>query len=1104
MNLRALASAFVKEGGIGLALLVLVVLLVWLGGDYLGLSPAIGQAVIVAIFALGVVLFVARRIMARKQVRALASKFEELAEEDADATLPQRKQKQQEIAAQLREGVAHLRLSEHGEASVTTHPWYLVVGPSDAGKSSLLEASGLGFAQMGRSRKPVAEAGSTRDLDWWVTNSAVFLDVPGRFISDSDSPFEWPAFVGALKEARADAPISGVIVVIPVPEIVALKTDEVEPYAKNIRDRLDELSNQCKWVFPVYVAFSKCDRIKGFKEAFGSLAEEERRGLWGTTLPFAVDENRNYRTIFHDECNRLADPLRQQVLAALASDGPPAIKEQTALFPRQMFLAQRRMGEVLGAVFRPNPFIETGLLRGFYFVSATQGGPSLDLVLESTANESPIAASERAPFFISQLFAEILPPDRYLARLSVKEGKRRRALNTAAATFSIAACIVLAALMTMAFADRQESIQRLQAASGDNLVQVDALRQALVAADDKRPLTTSLVPFPGNPEAKAVNAGRVSYFKRLQAILIQPTANRLQEEAGSLRNRSEKSIKDYDVLLAKLLALRMLNGRLEPRPEVLRPEFDATAAALAADASSRQLLFQQADYLLSQPERFKEYPASTDSQLLEALQTQLAGALWIEAAFSDILKAAPADLPALARDDLVAGPGRDFVQLSRAVPGLFTQQGYDSYVAGAIASQAARLATRFAQLGENKPAWSVAAELNDRYLLEHAAAWRNAQESFSVRDFDSLPEAVMGLRHLCGPESAMRELMRGLREGGALKLADGSMRQASSDDLKWLDQALALLHKLPLAMDEMLQATSRGSHLLEYQASGKLDALVKTFNEVAAGMDDVLVGAPKEIRDQSTAAIRRLLNSAIEELRQEAQQEAEFLWRTDVQEVFQSDLAAFYPFSAQALSEAPLGAFARMFNPKSGRLWRTLSILNALREQVTNRQPLVEFSAGFSEAIERAASLRDALFLDGTEAMAVNFNVTLERGEGAADMSLSSGDKSVTCNGPGGRKGELSWTQEKPLGARVQVRLGDDRWLQRDHATQNWGMVRMFAAASRTMVSETRVKCAWVFTYDVGGAKINVLGYAEFEFKGAVFAFDPELYHALALPQRLK
>lgn len=1098
MNLRATASAFVKEGGLGLAVIVLLVLLVWLGGDYFGLSPVISQAIIVGIICVGAALFVTRRILSHRQAKKLATKFLELAAEDADATLGERKAKQQEIAALLREGVAHLRMSEHGEKAVSELPWYLVVGSAGAGKSMLLEQSGLGFAQMGRTRKSVSEAGTTRDLDWWLTKTAVFLDVPGRYISSNDSPFEWPAFVGALKEARAHAPVSGVVIVISVPEILDLKNDEVEPYAKNIRDRLDELSAQCRWVFPVYVVFSKCDAVCGFAEAFGNLAEEERRQAWGATLPFKIDENRNYRTIFHDECNRLSEPLREQILAALAQDAPPAQKEQTAMFPRQVFLAQRRMGEVLGAVFRPNPFIETGLLRGFYFASATQGGALHDLVKEARSEQRVL---ERAPYFISQLFTDILPPDRYLARLSMKEGRRRRALATALGAASVAAALLLSTLMALAFLDHQQSIERLQAAhaQSDEFARLNELRQALVASDARRVLARA-IPMAG-AEARVQNTARIEYFALARKLLAQPAADEIQARLRTARSNGYRSMADYDAALAQSVALHMLSGTTPASADGLRPELSKAVKVLAAgDAAREAALHAHVEYLLEDPERLKQVTPALDSALLEAVDADLKGALWIQVAYNDLVRAAPELAPAT-RETLVSGPGREFILLKTPVPGLFTQRGYDDYVAAAINRRADELAARFGALGENRPAWAIAAEISDHYADDHAAAWRRAQESFSTKDFEGLAECASALKSLCGRESAIRELLVAFRQARTLKLANGTLRNSATDDMKWLDGALAPLANIPPQLEAMLQSASSTDPVLDYLQAGKLEALVKLFNETARAMDDALSAAPAELRPQYQAVLDRLLEGTVAELSQQAQADGERLW-LGVLSAFTSDLGTYFPFNAQSVGEAPLNTVARMLNPKSGTFWSAVKRLEGLKSGEitighipnTRRVRLVAYSPEFAAALARAEQLRDALF-NGEESINVKFSVLYSRNPGIDDISFATGSGRRTLNDPG--TGELAWTQEKPTGVKLQARLGEN-WSSRDYSTQSWGLIRLLADARRSSVDAARVKCTWKFTQD--GRNADAV--AELEFKSGKVLL-PEMFSKLALPEKV-
>lgn len=1102
MNLRALISAFIKEGGIGLAVIVLLVMMVLVGGDYFELEPRLTQALMAGIVFAGLAIYAARRIMARRQARKLTSKFMELAAEDADATLGERKARQQEIASLLREGVAALRLSEQGEQAVTRLPWYLVIGPAGAGKSTLLEASGQNFAPLGRARRPVTEAGTTRDLDWWVGGQGVFLDVPGRYISDASAPFEWPAFVSALKETRAQAPVSGVLVVIPLPEILALKNDELEPWAKNIRDRLDELSGQCRWVFPVYVVFSKCDCVKGFDAAFSNLATEGRRQAFGATLPFAIDENRNYRTIFHDECNRLSEPLRLQVLASLAQDLPAALKESMALFPRQFFLAQRRMGEVLGPVFRPNPFIETGLLRGFYFTSATQGGALHDLVSERV-EPRPVPV-ETAAFFVEQIFADVLPPDRFLARLSLKESQRRRVLSTALAAASLLLALMVSAGMALAFSERRQSIVSLAQARAhpDPLARMDALRDALLQAEGNRSPVTRIFVFSGDPEGRALGEARQEYHQALRAHVIQPAADTLAAEIQRLRDQQVRSIADYDRMLAAFSALRALAGRGDLNAEALRPELERTLALLAPQAATREILFRQSDYLLARPGELASCRAQIASGLLEIVDRELRGALWIEAAFAEVLREAPADLPAVNLEDLVASPGRSYLALGQPVPGLYTQRGYDTYAGPAMASRAREIARRYGALGENRPAWSVEASLTDYYADAYARAWDDAQASFAVADFASLSDCAAGLKHLTGPDSAMRELMVSLRAGRTLLLKNGTQRNAAGDDLKWLDSGLSQLRTVQTALEAMLQRTHAGSHLMEYLAQEKLDALLDTLNGVARGMEDVVAAAPRESRGRMGAVLSALLGGVIRELREAALAEAGEVWRASVASTWRLDLAPYYPFNAESVSEASPGTVSRLLNPKNGNLWVALAQMEKLRAKAVNGRPLLEYGPEFSAALERAARLRDLLF-DGGETLSVPFSVVFDRGEGVSDVGFTLGDKSVTYTDLGTKAAEFAWTESMAPGVRIQARVGQSLWLTRSYPAQKWAIVRLFSDARRTPVGEQRVKCAWVFTQVLGTRTLSFMAYAEFEFRSGV-AFDPALFTELKLPETMR
>src|SRR5207302_8078863 len=68
-------------------------------------------------------------------------------------------------------------------------PWYMIIGPPGAGKTTALLNSGLKFPlAQGSGKGPIAAVGGTRYCDWWFTEEAVLIDTAGRYTTqDSDA-----------------------------------------------------------------------------------------------------------------------------------------------------------------------------------------------------------------------------------------------------------------------------------------------------------------------------------------------------------------------------------------------------------------------------------------------------------------------------------------------------------------------------------------------------------------------------------------------------------------------------------------------------------------------------------------------------------------------------------------------------------------------------------------------------------------------------------------------------------------------------------------------------------------------------------------------------
>jgi type VI secretion system protein ImpL len=196
-------------------------------------------------------------------------------------------------------------------------PWYLIIGPPGAGKTTALVNSGLKFPlAVSGAAQPVPGVGGTRNCDWWFTDEAVLIDTAGRYTTqDSDAESDrkgWLGFLALLKKHRARQPINGVIVAISLSDLMTSGEQELGAHAIEIRNRLREIHETLKISFPVYVLFTKADLVAGFMEHFGGLDETRRRMVWGATFQDA-DHHKNMIGEVPAEFDALVRRLSEEV-----------------------------------------------------------------------------------------------------------------------------------------------------------------------------------------------------------------------------------------------------------------------------------------------------------------------------------------------------------------------------------------------------------------------------------------------------------------------------------------------------------------------------------------------------------------------------------------------------------------------------------------------------------------------------------------------------------------------------------------------------------------------------------------------------------------------
>src|SRR5271166_5435786 len=301
---------------LGVALLAI---LIWLFGPFLAfLEDWITRAIIVAVMLLiwaGVNFWLDRR--KKKNEAALVEGVTAVQTTDPTAIASA-----EEVAAMREKLTTALSLLKRASGSrgyLYEQPWYAIIGPPGAGKTTALLNAGLRFplaAEMGQDA--VAGVGGTRLCDWWFTDEAVLIDTSGRYTTqDSNAAVDragWEAFLDLLKRTRTRQPLNGVLVAIGLSDIARAPEPERIAHARAIRQRVKELETKLGVRMPVYLLFTKADLIAGFTEFFSGLDRDKRAQVWGATFPLEA-KDAEPAALFGDEFLALVARLDDQLLA---------------------------------------------------------------------------------------------------------------------------------------------------------------------------------------------------------------------------------------------------------------------------------------------------------------------------------------------------------------------------------------------------------------------------------------------------------------------------------------------------------------------------------------------------------------------------------------------------------------------------------------------------------------------------------------------------------------------------------------------------------------------------------------------------------------------
>ena len=312
------------------------------------------------------------------------------------------------LREKIKEAIAAVKVS-----TLYTLPWFIIIGPSAAGKSTLLRHSGLHFPYSRHKDIDIKGFAGTRNCDWWFADEAIILDTAGRYTTEADDKPEWLAFLDMLKKFRRRAPINGVIVALSLSDILHSTEQEIEDHVQVIRARLDELIDRLGVVFPVHIILTKCDLLDGFQAYMADMGIDGREQVWG----FQLNSRRYDEASVVDALQSLYSKLCDMRMHKLTLQPQSAERIEILAFPTVFHEMTKKLKPFLELLLKENPYQEQADFKGVYLTSAYQG---------QKTNPS---------FFVKHLFKKIIFQDKFLVR-SEYARKMNLSLHTCSAVLS--------------------------------------------------------------------------------------------------------------------------------------------------------------------------------------------------------------------------------------------------------------------------------------------------------------------------------------------------------------------------------------------------------------------------------------------------------------------------------------------------------------------------------------------------------------------------------------------------------------------------------------------------------------------------------------------
>ncbi len=731
----------------------------------------------------------------RRQSREMADEIVESVDTDADDVTSE---ELGELRAKFKKAIAELRKSKNGRRNLRELPWYVIIGPPGAGKTTAIVNSGLQFPLADSTGKAaVGGIGGTRNCDWWFTNQAVLIDTAGRYTTqESDAAADnaaWLGFLGLLKKYRKRQPINGAMIAISLSDLSLQDEMTQKSHAQAVRRRLNELRETLGVRFPVYVLFTKADLIAGFSEFYDNLGKEEREQVWGFTMP--LDQSKAEASPiegFDAEFALLLGQLNAQSLERMQTETDHQRRALIAGFPSQVASMRGVARSFLNEIFQDNRFEKRHMLRGVYFTSGTQEGTPIDRLMLSMAQTFGIGrqaigsgqGSGRS-YFLTRLFEQVVFPEAGLVSADDKVERRYKWARRAAIAATVLIALTTGALWVRSYMGNAALIADAGAHVSAYQDAAAILPPSPVGDTDLPPVVDALNilrDMPGNPVLSDPEPERHLTYGLYQGEVIGTQAAQTYRAALNqrflprlllrLEEQMSANMNNPD-LLYEALKIYLMLGLQGPMNADLVKEWMQIDWSLAYAGPAREPLrtdlSDHLDALLSQPME----AIALNGPLVEQVQGLLSEMPLAQRVYNGIINSPQAVALPKWRITDAGGPAVQRVlvrssgkPLNDGVEGIFTYDGFNNVFLPEAVGVAQRVAAESWVLGARGEAeqtdaalLALSRDVLDLYYNDYIARYDAILGDIDIIPMESLSHAVEVTNVLSGPTSPIVNIL---------------------------------------------------------------------------------------------------------------------------------------------------------------------------------------------------------------------------------------------------------------------------------------------------------------------------------------------------------